>query len=290
MAVSEGSFSVRGGSPVPGPSTGRARLVIAGDVHGNDKFITYLADRARQHDCAGIVQLGDFGFWPDQRVFRNERRVVLNDGWLTHVAGILLDHRVWMRVIDGNHDFHPGAAASYPRGPDGIAPIRDCLLDWATRGSRWEWCGVAFGALGGAASVDWQARIPGLTWWPTEVITDEEIAKLGDHKLDVLFTHDAPMGTVGRHIPGGLSPDEESLRNREKVDEARRNTRPELQLHGHFHLRYSDRASEPDTRVEGLAADIQWALRRHGLAWGILDIPSLDFRDGDQVEYEELFG
>lgn len=290
MAVSEGSFSLRGGSPVPGASGDRARLLIAGDTHGNDAFISYLAERANHHDCAGVVQLGDFGFWPDQRTWRTERRVVLNDNWLTHVAGILSEHRLWMRVIDGNHDFHPGAAAAYPAGPDGVAPIRDGLLDWATRGSRWEWCGARFGALGGAASIDWRSRVPGLTWWPTEEVTDDEVAHLGNDPVDVLFTHDAPIGTVERHVHSGISPDLPSLRNRKKVQQARNNTRPALQVHGHFHTRYSARAQNPDGRVEGLAADIQWELGRPGQAWGILDLPSLDFNDGDQIEYQELFG
>jgi len=266
--------------PVPGPTGATARLLVAGDTHGNLGWLSELAALAEEQRCEGIIQLGDFGFWPDPKVLRECARVVLNEGWLTAVADALASHDVWLRVIDGNHDFHPGALAAHPPDGRGIAVVRDDRLDWATRGARWEWCGVRFGALGGAYSIDKMWREPGVTWWETERITDAQRDLLGAEPLDVLLTHDAPQGVGWPEVDvGGPKVDPASRANREQVERARRATRPSVLLHGHYHLRYRTTMSDPGTRVEGLAADIQ----ADGGSWGVLELPGLVFADGDHL-------
>ncbi|MCL2393849.1 MAG: metallophosphoesterase [Acidimicrobiaceae bacterium] len=265
---------------MPGPTGATARLLVAGDTHGNLGWLSELAALAEEQRCEGIIQLGDFGFWPDPKVLRECARVVLNEGWLTAVADALASHDVWLRVIDGNHDFHPGALAAHPPDGRGIAVVRDDRLDWATRGARWEWCGVRFGALGGAYSIDKMWREPGVTWWETERITDAQRDLLGAEPLDVLLTHDAPQGVGWPEVDvGGPKVDPASRANREQVERARRATRPSVLLHGHYHLRYRTTMSDPGTRVEGLAADIQ----ADGGSWGVLELPGLVFADGDHL-------
>lgn len=266
--------------PVPGPRGSTARLLVAGDTHGNLGWLTQLAVLAAGHGCEGILQLGDFGFWPDPKVLRECARVVLNEGWLSAVADALAGQGVWLRVIDGNHDFHPAVLAAYAPDDQGIAAVRDRRLDWATRGARWEWCGVRFGALGGAYSIDRMWREPGVTWWETETITDAERDLLGAEALDVLLTHDAPQGVGWAEVDtSGPKVDPASRANREQVERARRATRPAILLHGHYHLRYGTTMFDPDTRIEGLAADIQ----ADGGSWGVLELPGLAFTDGDHL-------
>ena len=263
--------------------------MVAGDTHGNLAWIATLAKLAARHGCAGIVQLGDFGFWPDLRKLRssNNRMRVLDERWLDAVADELARHSIWMRVLDGNHDAHPLVEDRYPAGDDGIAPIRSGLLDWATRGARWSWCGVRFGALGGAVSIDQEHRLPGVSWWATEEITPDDLSRLGDGPLDVLLTHDAPEGvnhplvdlsSLGVHY---LQVESLSRASRRLVEEARRATRPALHLHGHFHLRYRTAVDGGGVKtiVQGLGCD----QHGNGEAWGVLELPDLVFADGWEV-------
>jgi hypothetical protein len=277
----EKPWQIRGGAPVPGPQGASARILLAGDTHGNLPWITTLAKLAARQHCDGVVILGDFGFWPDPASRSESGGPRLNDGWITAVAEAMARQGLWLRVIDGNHDFHPAVLAAHPPNEDGIAVIRDGLMDWATRGSRWTWCGVHFGALGGAFSIDRAYRRLGVSWWPTETITDEDVAHLGEEPLDVLLTHDAPQGINVEGVDIWTAKDDvDSVANRQRVERARRATSPRILLHGHYHLRHSTVIGPPETRIEGLAADLQSS----GESWGVLELPSLAFTDGNHLD------
>jgi hypothetical protein len=273
------SWRRRGGQQVPGPSAGSARLLVAGDTHGNLDWIGTLSKLAKRHECCGVVQLGDFGLWPDQQMARSRGDfTVLDDRWLDAVAQVADFHRVWWRVLDGNHDAHPLARAAYAADTNGVRPIRDGVLDWADRGAAWQWGGVRFAALGGAVSIDKQFRVEGRDWWPTEEITDDDLdsltARVGDG-VDVLLTHDSP------ELPATIRPLADPVLNdrcRRSVDQVNRAVdiaRPSLVLHGHYHCRNVAMLERPwgKVRVEGLASDGEaWA----GLSAVILELPSLE--------------
>jgi len=272
------------GTPVPGPVGAPARILIAGDTHANLGWISTLAKLAHRHSCAGIIQLGDFGFWSGKRKTRHTP--VLNERFLDAVATDLARYGVWARVIDGNHDAVPLVMEHYCQDEAPVEPvsIRSGLLDWAPRGTRWEWAGVRFGALGGAVSVDRRTRTPGWSWWATEMIWPEDVERLGAGKLDVLLTHEAPEG-VGQpgvdlvSLPVRLLQEEADSRAcRRLVEQARRATKPTLMLHGHHHMRYRKTMDLDDveTVVEGLGCDQD----ANGDAWGVLHLPGLGFADG----------
>lgn len=121
----------------------------------------------------------------------------MNERFLDAVTNTLSYHDVWMRVLDGHHDAHPLVRASYPAEEDGIRPIRNLLLDWADRGAVWDWHGQRFGALGGGVLIDRARRVDGVSYWATETITDAGVDTLIDRashaRVDVLFSHDAPL-------------------------------------------------------------------------------------------------
>lgn len=281
--TTEGAGTERPGEPVPGPTGASERILVAGDTHGNLGWISTLAKLAARHRCAGIVQLGDFGFWSDRG---KHHTPVLNERFLNAIAVDLSRYGVWMRVVDGNHDAVPLVLERYEPGPDGIVALRRGL-DWATRGSRWEWAGVRFGALGGAVSIDKRMRTPGWTWWATEMIWPEDVERLGTEKLDVLVTHEAPEGVGQPGVDFGSLPvqllqeESDSRACRRLVEQARRATKPALLLHGHHHMRYRKRmeAGEVATVVEGLGCDMD----ANGDAWGVLHLPELGFADGWEV-------
>jgi hypothetical protein len=96
------------------------------------------------------------------------------------------------------------------------------------RGLRWDWRGVRFGALGGAFSVDRRERVEGESWWWAEVISDADVERLGDARLDVLVTRDAPEGVPLRGL--GLPPVDQVLAGevRARIRSAVESTEPRL--------------------------------------------------------------
>lgn len=278
--MSDASWKVRGGRQAPGPVGDVTRLLVAGDTHGNIDWIGTLSKLAARHGCQGVIQLGDFGFWPDQKVWRDSLQAVINDRWLDAVGGVAARHNVWWRVLDGNHDAHQLARAAYPDDDNGVRPIRSGVLDWADRGAVWEWSGIRFGALGGAVSIDRQWRKEGRTWWPTEEISNDELATLikraGADGVDVLLTHDAPQRPAGVHELADPQLAADCRRSNRMVEQAIDATRPRLVMHGHYHREYARRIyrSWGDYRLVGLSSDEE-ASDAYGGPWCILELPSL---------------
>lgn len=264
------------------------RVFVLGDIHGNVDFLRHAAQAAADAGCRTILQLGDFGaLWPGSRGFF--RRV----DELLHYVGIEK-----LVFIDGNHEGFTSDDVSF-YGPDdssltgGLARAESAAerdehgfrilsehVVWAPRGHRWIWNGVRFGALGGAFSVDWRWRAPGRSWWPDhEMPTDVDVERLGDDPLDVLVSHEVPLGVPLERIstfPMKGADRANAERPREVVRDAVEATTPQLVLHGHWHWRHGTDLQWTDsdgqirvTRVEGLGADVdgdvEWAS-------GVLDL------------------
>ncbi len=255
------------------------RLLLAGDVHGNERWIGSLCKLARRHGCDAILQLGDFGYWPHTD---DGLRFLDHVDWHSERNGIACVY--W---IDGNHENHDALARLEPDG-SGMVPIGD-RCRYIPRGHRWEWSGVRFGALGGAFSVDRRQRTKHVSWWPGELLTDVDVERLGEDRLDVLVTHDSPEGTPLRGLE--LPPLDAVLVDevRGRIFEAVEAVGPKLVVHGHWHHRYSHELAWPvtvdgelawrATVVEGLAADVQGDRR----AWAILELNPLRFIDAKEL-------
>lgn len=243
------------------------RILVAGDTHGQLGWCKWLSKRASANDCATILQVGDFGYWEH----KGHGRAFLDDlsTWLVARDQLL----VW---VDGNHENHPMLWEKYPPGPDGFCEVRPHIL-YAPRGHRWEWGGRTFVAVGGAFSIDKGRRTPGESWWATETLDDLEVTEAcAGGKVDVVVAHDCPWGV-------DVAPDDpntfyknghpESQENRFRLLEVVRATRPELLIHGHYHVRYSSylEQSGHHTLIEGFGRDGDM---RGG--WGVLELPSLN--------------
>lgn len=189
------------------------------------------------------------------------------------------------RILEGNHDAADLARGSYPKHPGThIRAIRSRWRDWADRGATWTWCGIRFGALGGAFSVDAASRVAGVNWWPGETTSDEDVALLAEQGgLDVMVTHDAPYGVtvpLRRSLPPELAGPSDD--NRIKVANGLKACRPKLLVHGHLHVAYAglfDHGDGTRTRIEGLSSNLEGNLG----ARGILELPSLAFTRPDRV-------
>ncbi len=154
-------------------------IVFVGDVHAQFKGLEFnLRDVPKD---AVIIQVGDFGVWPDyenawDRAFHEMDRAPIY-------------------FIDGNHEYHP-----WFKGIDQPEEIFDGAI-YVPRGHVMELDGLKIGFLGGASSVDKSNRSKGIDWFPEEITTqadgDRLLANAGGH-VDVLVTHSPPAELVPR--------------------------------------------------------------------------------------------
>ncbi|MGE0306865.1 MAG: metallophosphoesterase [Acidimicrobiia bacterium] len=128
------------------------RVVIVGDTHGNTKWVKHLTHVAARSDCPVIIQVGDFGYFPDHC-----------DGprFLSMVDRACSANDVELWFIDGNHDDHTSLAEL----EHGHVPVRVAEhVTYLPRGTRLYLGGCALGFLGEAFSVDWRDRTAGIDW------------------------------------------------------------------------------------------------------------------------------
>ena len=248
-------------------------MLVAGDTHCNARWTCHLATLALAHDCDLVLQVGDFGYFPD---WPEGRRFLAAVDETFERSGIDL------LFIDGNHDDH--ASLADHRHASSPVRIRDRIV-YLPRGSRLQVGGIAFGFLGGAFSVDWRDRTVGRDWWPNEVVDPSDVERLGAEPLDVLVTHDAPDGV---HLHSGWRlPADDQVRadeSRALLAKAVFATRPRLLLHGHWHHAHQTELAWIDREVSERTGEISWASTNvvglgcdgddvHG--WAVLDLADL---------------
>jgi len=251
------------------------RLLCVGDTHGNIVFMENMFGQARKRGCEKIIVVGDYGYWPNANWGR---------AFITAVAEMSKIFDIATHWVDGNHDNHPALWGEDEKYSHGTAFLNTGGNSWyIPRGMQWEWDGLQFAGMGGAWSIDKDQRVPGESWWPTETIRDKDIDWMLDTKADVLFSHDTVSYVK---VPNILAIRESEL-NREKIDVVVRNIRPELIIHGHYHVRYSavgsfpyDRNGELDWhefQVEGLDCDKHKA--EPWQSFGVLDTDKFNDKD-----------
>ncbi|MFD6817728.1 metallophosphoesterase [Microbacterium sp. NPDC060132] len=206
------------------------RVAVCGDWHGNvgwartvARVLPYLAP-----DVTTLLHLGDWSMPQD------EVDEVFAETDIDRIFVTLGNHEPWDRIsplLDAN----PGRA------------VRVSQLTWLLpRPARLTIGGRRVLSLGGAASVDRDSRIEGLTWWPDEAITDEHVAEaIAGGPADLMLTHEGPAGTPvlpvrellrtnPHHFPEAAL--KASSTSRARVSEVWDAVRPELLAHGHMHV------------------------------------------------------
>lgn len=198
------------------------RLLLAGDTHHDTEWFLHLVDEAVRLGCHGIVQVGDFGFFPNEDYGRE---------FLAAVQTRLAEAGIVTVFIDGNHDDHV-TLRQIPLDADGFARLSPELW-YAPRGARWSWQGVTFAAAGGAVSIDAARRVEGMNWWREETLSYTEIMRVLDGgPADVLLVHDAPteLGIVDE-----AKSDLASQSHRQGISALMEGLNPRLLVHGHYH-------------------------------------------------------
>lgn len=272
------------GVPVVNLSELNPRLVmVAGDWHRNQRW----GPSAVHAGCAAlgnqspkiILQLGDFGIWAGEWGARYLR--ALDDALAGEDAQLVF--------IDGNHeDFN--VLGRLRSTQEDLIQVKERIW-WGTRGSRWEWQGKTWLALGGAVSVDAATRRQGFTWFPEEEISPADAAKvLLGGKADVMLTHDCPSGVHHTFDPSPPWWDDRDLarsdRHRELLQGICELVQPSLLLHGHLHRAYSRKEDFGWGQAEVAGLDMDgtkgnWIIMdTQNLAWAtpedVKDLPGTD--------------
>lgn len=186
-----------------------SRVLVVGDLHGNDRAAAAAIHHAAQQGAQLVVQVGDFGFWPTAN--RTQRKPY-GEGFTAWVERTCREVGVPLLWVRGNHEDHPALFAE--REKAGVGPgepwwMHEHLAHWPdglvlnVGGKRWL-------GVGGAHSIDRRLRVEGRSWFPEEKVTPEqaaEIASQGHFDVDVVVAHDAPLGApflrkrLRQHLP-----------------------------------------------------------------------------------------
>ena len=235
------------------------KLLVLGDIHGEAHTLRRAIELAHNLGCDVVVQVGDFWLVDETAALFPYTR--------TDHMRVAYESPLPVVVVDGNHEVWPALenhleslTAPHPH-ETGLPLHLGGSLWWAVRGSVWQWAGLAFGALGGAASPDREIPSVRSYRWAAETTTREDLDRLlhnaPDSGLDVLLTHDAPEGVDG--LVSGLNfqmprhLEEEAKGGQRLLREAVDATNPHTVFHGHWHQSlYSEIGARP-TDVFSLA-------------------------------------
>ncbi|MGT2461100.1 metallophosphoesterase family protein [Sinomonas atrocyanea] len=229
-----------------------------GDFHGQTHHFRAVVRTVRHAGISLLMSVGDVGFdMPGGQRGRTEKMMRLQ----------LEQNDIDFIWAAGNHDNHD-TLATLPLNPNGTRRVSN-RNSHLPNGSVIEIGGVRIGALGGAYSVDQRRRTAGRDWWPQEEPTREEADWLvarcaAGPRLDILLTHDVPLGVSGLKGLKGISTETMSRANetRRLLQDVADLIRPRVLFSGHWHQRLRSELKWDDhtaTMVEVLAAEQSWA-------------------------------
>lgn len=234
-------------------------VLVAGCWHARGPWAVGVVDLLRRllpdEPTPLVVHTGDFGVWRG----RDGRR------YLDQLDDALVRAAAELWFVDGNHEDFPYlrelAGTDNPRGP---VQIRD-TIHWMPRGHRWTWHGRTWLAMGGAVSVDRSLRREGWDWFADESITEGQIRGVAaDGPVDVMISHDTPMRVPLRLPPPSRSWAMHDLAradaHRERLQDLVDQVRPELIVHGHYHLHHDTTVAMGHGPVRVLGLDMDGAV------------------------------
>lgn len=194
------------------------RTLFIGDIHSDFESFEFLCEFMLT-EVTGIykvVQIGDFGFWPNQK------------NWLWYPKSSL---SVPVYFIDGNHEDHLVLQAKELYEPTKLTEKFDAYYIY--RG----YAEGAFVYCGGATSHDRPLRTEGVDWFRQENISELDLTRAIDASrglpIQVMVAHDT-VKEAFRLIkePQWVFADH----NRELLEQLFYSVKPKLYVHGHYHF------------------------------------------------------
>lgn len=233
---------------------------MVGCVHADTGWLlNHVLPAAAASEVDAVFVAGDFGYWSHAPKFiRVAQRAKESHG---------VD--IWF--IEGNHEGYTKLARDIAKHAESTDPT-ECVnlggaLYYVPRGARLSVGTLSVVGFGGAVSIDRLFQYPGVSWFPEEVITNEQIERISA-TADVLVTHDT---VAGYPIPGLMPVSSmakewvqvlpEAQAHRIVLSRVAERVQPSLLIHSHYHTGYD---TELDT------------------AWGAMHITGLN-RDGTKT-------
>lgn len=161
-----------------------ARIGLIGDSHGNVRFLLKAAETLGKQGVTQLIQLGDFGMlfdpphWHPSKIWRLGQHILENGQQLF--------------FLDGNHE-NFDLISDLPTGVNGTRPVVPGITYLPRGWRRTFYTGRSLAVLGGANSIDYARRTPGLSGWAAESITEVDLLNLGNVHADIMIGHDAPL-------------------------------------------------------------------------------------------------
>lgn len=175
------SVRIAGSIPVRSAQRKASMLAIMGDVHGEWWALSLFAKRAEKLGVKALIQVGDFGFGRG----------------LMELQELNID----IYAIGGNHESWPMLREHDLK----TEPVRMSKNVWyVPRGCSFEVDGRRVLGVGGAASIDYNYRTAGKSWFPAdEIVLFEHVEKaLKTPAPDIIVTHTIPETVLKRLLPG----------------------------------------------------------------------------------------
>jgi len=161
-------------------------ILLLGDIHGHAGILRKAIDVSKESNAKAIIQLGDFGLFPDTEAWFREN---------------VKDAHIPVYFIDGNHD-------NCQRWVECETITRvwdDRELYYIPRGTVMELDGRTIAIMGGASSINkkWILRDGG-NWDPNEDITEAQISLLLKNAegktIDTFLTHCPPHTVIQQNF------------------------------------------------------------------------------------------
>jgi len=193
------------------------KTLFMGDSHSDfitlERFAFFALERFP--DIDRIVQVGDFGLWPDFSIAYWYQESSL---------------RIPLHFIDGNHEDHR-LLHGRGREPFSPSPLYDAV--YLPRG----YAQNGFLYLGGAHSIDKEYRHPGIDWFAEENISDEDaeaaLAAAASTRTHTMVCHETTEGAFAHIRKSHWSMGDPNRLKLERVFQA---AKPRLYIHGHYHF------------------------------------------------------
>ena len=156
-------------------------IILLGDTHAEFQHLPKILENVPQD--ATIIQVGDFGFWPD-----------CESDWNYYWKRCKREKPMYF--IDGNHEYHPHLGHHTP------VEVWKGLIH-LPRGYLFEVDGKNIACFGGAESIDRIYRRLGKSYFLDEVPSQTEFQRLLDInvQVDMMVTHTAPQNIVRGWFP-----------------------------------------------------------------------------------------
>ena len=197
------------------------KIIVCGDIHAH---WNHLNDLIKQESPDIILQCGDFGFWPHVHGLEN-----FNQYGIKNPSTKIY----WADGNHENHDILQKLVSEYGRTSIELDNFQDIYYMPRTSMLTINDMNILF--MGGAKSTDKNSRIPHVSWWPGEEISQKDVYYLPDIKIDIVISHTIPkkyLHIIDKYYRYGYDNDF----SQKALDYVFEKYHPKHWFWGHFHI------------------------------------------------------